>query len=269
MMIFFVELVAYYLFIGLVPMILLLGALVMVIIFIAWIISSGFRLCCTYNYECTFVYDWECQRVEVDYFQDYLANFFPGDLGEELRTDSSEGGSTMPADVEMAKRKPTTSNETGTESAKPPEPSGFQQFVDAVYEFMTGNITATILVAVPFLFLVSAYLLNYFGDYFFAATLASSVDLWNYPIGAVDAEWVSGHDRVAEPIGLMKGTTEFFHYIYVNMWADIPQVFEIFKGENLRNFWNVEVLGAFKSFKDGALAMRTIMAMMLGFIAAH
>lgn len=267
MMFFFVELVGYYLFIGLLPMMLLLGALVMFIIFIAWTISSGFRLCCTHNCECTCYYDWECQTVEVEHFQDYLARFLPEELGEELRTDSSEGGATRQSDVEMAKRGPTT-NAAGTGSPDAPEPSETQQFFDNVYEFLTGNKTTIILCAVPILFLVSAYLLNYFGDYFFAATLASSVDLWNYPIGAVDAKWVSGHDRVAEPVGLMKGTTEFFHYIYVNMWADIPKVFEIFKAENLRNFWHVEVVGAFKSFKDGALAMRTIMAAVLGFIAA-
>jgi hypothetical protein len=249
-MMFFLELVVAYLFIGLIPITVLLALCVLSIIFIAWIISSGCRLCFTHNCEWACYYDWECQKVEVESFSNFLSRFPPDALAEELRTDSNRGGVQLPTD-------------------KGSQESDEQKMFDRIYEFLSGDITTGLLIAMPIMFLLSAYMLNYFADYFFAATLASSVDLWNYPIGNVHAQWVSGHDLVAEPVGLLHGTTEFFDYLYVQMWADIPKVFEIFHGENLRNFWNVEILGAFKSFKDGALAMRAIMAAVIGFCAAH
>merc|ERR1739838_1159203 len=120
---------------------------------------------------------------------------------------------------------------------------------------MTGETTSVILLTIPLIFLLSAYLLNFGADASLMGMIQNRVDLWNYPIGKVNNKWVSGHDRASDAVGMIEGTTQFLHYMYVDLWGDIPKFFDMFSKRNLNSFWNVQVESAnnsFNRFKEGA-----------------
>jgi len=197
--------------------------------------SSCCRLAFTHDCSCL---GYECKKVQVDPFFDYINRFNPMiDESEEL---ALGGGS--------------------------PAKSKTQETINYIKETMMGHTTKLALLAVPVLFLLSAYLVNICGDSGVVGMVMFKVDLWKYPLGKVNDSWITAHDGVQVYTDMITGTTDFFRYLYVDMWGDLADVTKAFSFDNLASFWNVD-LDNFDKFLDGTIFMRTIIGISMGVLS--